>query len=155
MKQILSIIVSLACLLLAAGCEQKTTEPPASIPEEPKGAIEDSTKIDLRIVDGAETGSLVLAGNSAGDVYTMGVADVPIFLDGKPADSSVLEDGMSAQITFSGSIMESYPARLGGVESISVYSRGTKGNPAAWILRPERPVPPGAGGSLERGLRSQ
>lgn len=130
MKQILSLFVSLACLLLWTGCEKKTTEPPAVVPEEPSGAIENSTRIDLCIVDGAETGSLVLAGSNAGDVYTLGVGDIPIYLDGKPADSSALEDGMNAQITFSGGIMESWPARLGGVESISVSSRGTKGNPA-------------------------
>ena len=48
----------------------------------------------LRIVDGAETGQLVLAGERASDVYTLDMKDIKVFLDGKKSDASVLEDGM-------------------------------------------------------------
>lgn len=85
--------------------------------------------ISLRIVDGAESGSLVLAGEHAGDVYTLGVGDIPIYLDGKPSDASALQDGMMAEIVFGGMVMETYLAQLGDVKSISVYSIGTEKNP--------------------------
>lgn len=85
--------------------------------------------ISLRIVDGAESGSLVLAGEHAGDVYTLGVGDIPVYLDGKPADASALQDGMMAEIAFGGMVLETCPAQLGSVQSISVYSIGTEKNP--------------------------
>lgn len=83
---------------------------------------------ELRIVDGAEEGYLVLAGETAEDLYLLNVSDIAVYLDGEPAEASVLEDGMMAEVVYS-TTMESYPARFGGVESISVHSRGTENNP--------------------------
>lgn len=83
----------------------------------------------LRIVDGAETGELVLAGKQAGEVYTQNVKDISVYLDGKEADISALQDGMMADVVFDGSVMETYPAQLSCVESISVYSLGSEQNP--------------------------
>lgn len=82
--------------------------------------------LELRIVDGAEEGDLVLAGET--EVYRLDVSDIAVYLDGEPAEASVLEDGMMAEIVC-GAIMETYPAQLGEVESISVHSRGTADNP--------------------------
>lgn len=92
------------------------------------GAAADAV-ISLRIVDGAKTGSLVLAGENVGAVYTLTVGDTPVFLDGAPAEAFVLEDGMTAEISFSGMALETYPSQLAGVSAISVYSRGTEKNP--------------------------
>lgn len=89
----------------------------------------ETVTISLRIVDGAESGSLVLAGEHAGEVYTLGVGDIPVYLDGKPADASAQQDGMMAEIAFGGMVLETYPAQLGSVQSISVYSIGTEKNP--------------------------
>lgn len=85
----------------------------------------------LRIVDGAESGSLMLAGESSGSVYSLSVKnnEVPIYLDGEPADSSALEDGMMIEVCFNGSIMETFPAQLGQVYGIYSYSLGTEQNP--------------------------
>lgn len=83
---------------------------------------------ELRIVDGAEEGKLVLAGERAENLYVLNVSDIAVYLDGEPAEASVLEDGMMAEVVY-GTVMETYPAQLGGVESISVYSRGTGNNP--------------------------
>ena len=66
--------------------------------------------IDLyTIVDGAESGKLVLAGNEGYEVMTLNVDKVPVFLDGEPADASVLMDGMTVHIKHSGMILETYP----------------------------------------------
>lgn len=83
----------------------------------------------LRIVDGAESGNLVLAGEGAGAVFTLTVGNAEVWMDGVLSDASVLEDGMMAEIRYSGGIAEIWPGRFGGVESISVYSRGTQQNP--------------------------
>lgn len=85
--------------------------------------------LTLRIVDGAESGNLVLAGNGAGEVYTMSVGDADVFIDGTLSNASVLEDGMLAEIRYTGGIMETWPGQIGNVESVSVYSKGTQQNP--------------------------
>lgn len=117
-----------------SGAGSEDSEAPSSGDTDSKvpgeaGQQADGTVISLRIVDGAEDGSLVLAGENAGAVYTQYVKDIPIYLDGNPADASALEDGMMAEIAFSGMVMETYPAQLADVTSISVYSRGTEKNP--------------------------
>lgn len=86
----------------------------------------------LRIVDGAESGNLVLAGEGAGQVYTLslnGAAEVPVFLDGQPAQADALEDGMMVEVSFDGTVLESYPSQFGEVYSLSGYSLGTVQNP--------------------------
>lgn len=87
--------------------------------------------LKLRIVDGADSGSLMLAGESGGSVYSLSVKNgaIPIYLDGEPADSSALEDGMMIEVSFNGNVMETFPGQLGQVYGIYSYSRGTKQNP--------------------------
>ncbi len=80
----------------------------------------------MKIVDGAETGDLVLAGENPGGVMTLNVKDIPVFLDGEPADSSVIMDGMTVHVHHNGEILESYPARFSKVDEIHVFSIGTK-----------------------------
>lgn len=86
--------------------------------------------ISLKVVDGAEDGELILAGIGESDVYSLSVDDIPVYLDGKIADASVLEDGMTADISYNGTVLESFPAILGGVDGIYVYSLGSEKNPS-------------------------
>lgn len=118
-------------------------------PEETDGEADAQTyKIRLRIVDGAESGSLVLAGEGSGQVYTLtlhsaslaekaeGDGSRPataVFLDGQPADFTALEDGMMVEVSFDGTIEETFPAQFGGVESVSAYSLGTEQNPGGGL----------------------
>jgi len=83
----------------------------------------------LRIVDGAETGQLVLAGERASDVYTLDMKDIKVFLDGKKSDASVLEDGMMAEIVHSGWIQTTYPGTFSDVYEVRVYALGSEKNP--------------------------
>jgi len=83
----------------------------------------------LRIVDGAETGQLVLAGERASDVYTLDMKDIKVFLDGKKSDASVLEDGMMAEILHNGWIQTTYPGTFSDVYEVWVYSLGSEKNP--------------------------
>ncbi|MBQ2776230.1 MAG: hypothetical protein IJF50_01925, partial [Peptococcaceae bacterium] len=78
----------------------------------------------LRIVDGAETGQLVLAGERASDVYTLDMQDIKVVLDGKKSDASALEDGMMAEIVHSGWIQTTYPGTFSDVYEVRVYSLG-------------------------------
>ena len=83
----------------------------------------------LRIVDGAETGQLVLAGERASDVYTLDMKDIKVFLDGKKSDATVLEDGMMAEILHNGWIQTTYPGTFSDVYEVRVYSLGSEKNP--------------------------
>ena len=83
------------------------------------------------IVDGAETGELVLAGErGVHDVYLLDAASTAVYLDGERADASALRDGMTVEIALSGDIAASSPAELTGTaESVSAYSIGSPENP--------------------------
>lgn len=134
MKRSLFAMMLILALPLT-GCARQTDaeppEPPAEAaqtePSEPEPTL---STLRALIVDGAETGRLVLAGERGEyDVYVLDAADAPVYLDGKSADASALEDGMTVEITYGGDVMTSLPAELGAVESISAWSLGTEKNP--------------------------
>lgn len=102
---------------------------PASSADSTLDPGKDTVVWQLRIVDGAESGSLVLAGQNAGEVYSLSVNNIPVYLDGEPADAAALEDGMMIDVNFDGMIMETYPGQFGQVYEIHAYSRGTEQNP--------------------------
>lgn len=127
------------CLCLLAGCGgQRPAEAPPDTPETPSA----EAYLSCRIVDGAETGSLLLAeldapldsahgGLADGrGVYRLSVTeDTPVFLDGQPAGPNVLRDGIPVEIAFNGEIQESYPAGLGQIQALSAWSPGTEQSP--------------------------
>lgn len=90
----------------------------------------DAVTMRLRIVDGAESGNLILAGEERGSLYALSVQDgrIPVYLDGKTADYSVLEDGMSVEVSTDGSVLETYPCQLAQVFGIYAYSPSTGEN---------------------------
>lgn len=132
----------LALCLLLTGCAPaaETPESPArtegpAAPADPAGAPpslaedEEPTVLTCRVVDGAEDGNLLLAELDEGlyggtGVYRLNVKDVPVTLDGEAAEPSVLEDGMAVDVAFNGHVLESFPAQLGEVYSVSAWSRG-------------------------------
>lgn len=152
MKKCLLSLTLLLGLLTACGVPAAPASPPDGggtaapgqvQPVEPDGApspAEDETPACLtcRIVDGAEEGSLLLAeldaplsgghdGRHDGKgVYRLAVTeDTPVFLDGQPASAGELTDGMPLEIAFNGLVLESFPAQLGEIYSVSGYSIGT------------------------------
>lgn len=95
---------------------------------------EEPAALTCRIADGAEEGNLLLAELGGGlyggaGVYRLKVDGIPVTLDGEPADASVLEDGMPVVISFSGQVLETFPAQLGEVYSIAAWSRARENNP--------------------------
>lgn len=125
--------------------------PPAPEADAPSLAEdEEPTVLLCRVVDGAEDGNLLLSELDEGlyggaGVYRLNLQNggpratilygdrpagksqptaVPVYLDGEPADASVLADGMPVEISFNGFVAESFPAQLGEVYAVSAWSRG-------------------------------
>lgn len=133
-------ILTLCLLLTACAPAAETPESPArtegpAAPADPAGVPpslaedEEPTVLTCRVVDGAEDGNLLLAELDEGlyggtGVYRLNVKDVPVTLDGEAAEPSVLEDGMAVDMAFNGHVLESFPAQLGEVYSVSAWSRG-------------------------------
>lgn len=143
MKRFL-LMFSIIGALLLTGCAQNTQggetvsggdAEPAPVEAPTDGEAQSKPEINhsvLRalIVDGAETGKLVLAGEGdAPGVYLLNAADVSITLDGTAADATALEDGMTVEITFGGELPLTMPAELGEADSVAAWSLGTMQNP--------------------------
>lgn len=116
---------------------------------------EEPAVVTCRVVDGAEDGNLLLAELDGGlyggtGVYRLNLGTggpratimygdrpagksqptaVPVYLDGEPAEASVLEDGMAVDVAFNGFVAESFPAQFGEAYSVSAWSRGRGRNP--------------------------
>lgn len=123
MKRLLTLLlaVMLAAAALACTKNKETDEP-----DEPVGgemiAQGEADTLPLRVVDGAQSGTLVLAGERAGDVYTLPLEGVTLYLDGSSVDASATENGMVAEVWYSGAIEETFPARFGSVVAVSFSS---------------------------------
>lgn len=142
---ILALLLSLSLLTACGGQKQADdpSAPPTPSPaetadtgNEPTGVGAPSSMV-CRIVDGAGDGTLLLAelerdgaiSTGSGGVFRLGTDGLEIFLDGEQADASALEDGMAVEISWNGMVMETYPAQLGTVYSLSAWSLGTERNP--------------------------
>ena len=133
----------LAFALPLTGCAKKASPEPApgvgvpenapavsDAPADGAAAARQPSLLRALIVDGSETGELVLAGErGVYDVYLLDAASAPVYLDGESADASALRGGMTVEIAFSGDIPASSPAKLTDVESISAHSLGSWENP--------------------------
>lgn len=144
MKTWMLTILLVFCLsACGAPAEERVTEDPGAPPvqtleEAPKdgepslAADGEATVTVFRIVDGAEDGNLLLAKLCrcpGADVCRLPVDGVAVTLDGETADASVLEDGMTVEVSYSGQVLETFPARLGQAYSIAAWSRGQENNP--------------------------
>ena len=124
-KRYLPLVLAL-CLGLLGGCgEQEDVENlPPSEPILYNGVIQPVEETlepapattRVRIIDGAETGTLILSGDGGGAamVYTLTVGDLPI-LGGEE-----LKDGMMVEVGSGCVILETYPAQWAQPMSITV-----------------------------------
>ena len=77
-----------------------------------------------RIVDGAETGKLILAGEGTYNVYTLDVTDMVVTLDGGSSGPSELRDGMWVDVGHTGLILETFPAQFADARTVAGNTEG-------------------------------
>lgn len=123
-----------------AGTPAPVETPVRTLEESPKGDTpsleidEEAVTMRCRIVDGAESGELLLAKLCrciGAEVYRLHVGEIPVTLDGEPAEPSALEDGMAVEVSFNGVTLETFPAQMGQVYQIAAWSLGTEKNPGS------------------------
>ena len=138
MKNFALPALALALLLLSA-CGQPTAAPPSEPldpPPTPSGLCPDDPPImptpvpsdwtltRCRIVDGAETGKLILAGEGPYDVYTLHVSDMVVTLDGGSSGPAELRDGMWVDVGHTGMILETFPAQFADARTVAGSTDG-------------------------------
>ena len=139
----------LLCALPLAGCGQVPGETAAPAGTASPTAAETTPPADdlpgpevwemtCRIVDGAETGKLLLAEVENGPydgtgVYSFAVGSTPVWIDGAEATAADLADGMLVTVCWNGIVAESYPAQLGATYSLRAEREDTDDRCGLWL----------------------
>lgn len=133
------MILLALCLLTACGApapgpeaDDPTEEGPPSLEEGLPSLAEDEApvRVDCRIVDGAEDGTLLLAGLEDAGVFRLPLSEaVAVTLDGQPAGAADLRDGMTVTVSYNGAMDDSFPAVFGEVCCVAAYALGARENP--------------------------
>lgn len=128
-----------AALLLLSACGRPTAAPPSELldpsptptslspdgpPITPAPVPGDWVLTRCRIVDGADTGKLILAGEGTNDVYTLNVSDLVVTLDGGSSSATELRDGMWIDVGHTGMILETFPAQFEDPKTIGGSTEG-------------------------------
>ena len=129
---ILCLILSIAIL---SGCD--SAKPGVNGPTENQVSYLDEKyeHKKLKIVDGAESGNLILAGAETNSVYSLDANKVDILVNGNKAELKDLEDGMPLDIYYEGDF-DNVNKPMGVAFDITSFckiiighSMGTEGNP--------------------------
>ncbi len=131
MKRIITIVF-LICSILLAACDNESGGVAGGLSEGPGSRAE---KLTLKIIDGAESGSLILGGTESNFVYTVDAGKVDVFIDGNKAELTDLEDGMPLDVYYKGAFINFIQSTGVPIDitdfckSINGYSIGTEKNP--------------------------
>ena len=142
-------LILAAALCLLSGCGQApgetaipggTASPSAAETTPPADDLPgvELWEMTCRIVDGAETGELLLAEVENGPyngtgVYLFSVGDTPVWIDGAEATAADLADGMLVTVCWNGMVAESYPAQLGATYSLRAEREDTDDRCGLWL----------------------
>ena len=108
MKKVIAMICIFAMLFAFGACGGKQGGEAAPETTGTAGTL------TLRIVDGAGTEQLVLAGEQSGEVYTLGVGQLTLLIDGETAAPSALKNGMLLSFDPGYMLLETWPMQITG-----------------------------------------
>ena len=125
------IICFIMCITIFSGCDSMNGQP-NNYESHIGGKNEYKT---FKIIDGAESGNLILAETETNFIYALDVKDIEIMVDSKMAELKDLEDGMPIDIYYEGNF-DNIPQKQGQpinitsfCKSINGHSVGTERNP--------------------------
>ncbi len=134
MKKFL-ILCFVLCMTIFSGCVAKNPGVNGPTKNQESYIKEKYEYVTLKIIDGAETGNLILAGTEKSSVYTLDANSVEVLVNGKEAKAGDLEDGMPIDIYYEGDFSNT-PQKDGILTDITSYCKtiighsiGTKNNP--------------------------
>lgn len=120
MKKLLALMFAVAVTALALSCAGDAEGKPAGTTN-PERQNAGADTMMLRVVDGAQSGALVLADET--EVYALPLDGLTLYMDGGSVDASAIENGMSAEVWYTGGVQETFPLRFKDVIAVS-FSRG-------------------------------
>ena len=130
-----SILCFVLCVVIFSGCVAKNPGVNGPAKNQESYLKEKYEYETLKIIDGAQTGNLILAGKESGTVYTLDAKKVDVLIDGKGAEAGDLDDGMPLDIYYDGDFSNT-PQKNGIPVDITSYCKtvighsiGTKNNP--------------------------
>ena len=105
MRKIFTCIMVASLLFFMTGCNDTGEK------DSPKSSAENGV-LEATIVDGSNTGTLLLAGEGKEDVYLLGTAGLSVTVNGKESEASELKDGMDVTVRFDGDVEKTFPMGL-------------------------------------------
>ena len=134
MKKYLFLYLILSIAILS-GCNNAKPGENGPTPNQVTYLGENHKTETLKIIDGVESGNLILAGTETDFVYMLDVTNIEVLIDGNKAELKDLEDGMPIDVYYDGEL-ENVPQKQGQpiditsfCKSINGYSIGTERNP--------------------------
>lgn len=129
------IICFVLCVVILSGCSAAKPAVNGPTPNQVTYLGESHKTQTLKIIDGAASGNLILAGTESNSVYTLDANNVDILVNGNKAELKDLEDGMPIDIYYEGDF-DNINKPMGAViditswcKSINGHSIGTEINP--------------------------
>lgn len=129
------IIFLILCITVLSGCNSE--KPSVNGPTENQVSYLDDNyeHKTLKIIDGAESGNLILAGAETNSVYSLDTNKVDILVNGNKAELKDLEDGMPLDIYYEGNfdnVSQKYGEPIditSFCKSVNGHTIGTQRNP--------------------------
>ena len=121
------IICMVLCVAILSGCN--AAKPGLNGPTENQVSYLDE-KYEytmLKIIDGAESGNLILAGAETNSVYSLDASKVDVLINGNKAECKDLEDGMPLDIYCEGNF-DNVPQKHGEPIDITYFCKSVNGH---------------------------
>ncbi len=129
------ILCLILCVAILSGCHDAKTDVNGPTESQASYLDENYKHKTLKIIDGAESGSLILAGTESSSVYTLDARSIDILIDGNRAELKDLEDGMPLDVYYEGDFYN-VPQKKGTPIDITSFCKivightiGTEKNP--------------------------
>ena len=129
------IICFVLCVAILSGCSAAKPSVNGPTPNQVTYLGESHKTQTLKIIDGAESGKLILAGTENSNVYTLEVTNIEVLLDGNKVEFKDLEDGMTIDIYYEGNF-DNVPQKHNQPIDITSFCKSINGHSIGTDINP-------------------